>query len=78
MKMINRFDELDLLVKMPYGKIMSILKRAQKVRISEKAEWQLVSLNPSQEEILVKLGLIVKEDGAQPQRRNRGRPKKVQ
>ena len=78
MKMINRFDELDLLVKMPYGKIMSVLKRAQKVRISEKEEWQLVSLNPSQEEILVKLGLIVKEDGAQPQRRNRGRPKKVQ
>ena len=58
---------------MTYKKIMSVLARAKKVRYGEDG-WQLVRLNPSQEEILQELGLIPRPEEAP--RKKPGRPKK--
>ena len=72
-RLIKAFDKAGLLEKMTYGKVMGVLKRAKKTRLPEE-EWKLVRLNPSQEEMLRKLGLLPQME-AQPKRK-RGRPRK--
>ena len=72
-RMIKAFDRAKLLDDMTYKKIMSVLARAKKVRYGEDG-WQLVRLNPSQEEILQGLGLIPRPEEAP--KKKPGRPKK--
>ena len=50
-RLIKAFDQAELLENRTYKKIMSVLDRAKKVRI-DGADWQLIRLNPSHEEIL--------------------------
>ena len=71
-RLINKFDSVSLLEEMPYKKVMSILRRAKKVKHTD-GEWQLIKTAPSQLEVLQKLGLI--EPAAKPKRK-RGRPPK--
>lgn len=56
-KLIKTFDSKKILEKMTYKKVMSILKRAKKVRINDSA-WHLIKINPSHEELLQKLELL--------------------
>ena len=72
-RLIKSFDKAKLLDDMTYKKIMSVLARAKKVRYGDDG-WQLVRLNPSQEEILQELGLIPRPEEAP--RKKPGRPKK--
>ena len=69
----SRFDEAGLLEKRGYGRIMSILRRAKKVRL-DGDEWRLIKINPSYIELLQALGLLPKPDT--PPKRRRGRPPK--
>ena len=71
-RLINKFDSVSLLEDMPYKKVMSILRRAKKVKPSD-GEWKLIKIAPSQLEVLEKLGLI--EPKSKPKQR-RGRPRK--
>lgn len=71
-RLINKFDEAKLLEEMPYKKVMSILRRAKKVKPSD-GDWQLIKTAPSQMEVLQKLGLI---NTPMKQKRRRGRPPK--
>lgn len=73
-RLISAFDRAELLKKMTYSRIMSVLRRAKKTRLPGE-EWRLVKLNPSYEEILRKLALLPKPEA--PPKRKRGRPKKV-
>lgn len=75
-RLIKSFDKARLLEAMPYKKVMSILSRAKKVRPDGK-EWRLVRMNPSQEDVLVKLDLLPKkeEPANGTPKRGRGRPK---
>ena len=74
MRVLNDLDNAGILKEMTYKKVMSILRRAKKVRCSSGADWQLVKLNPSQEEVLRKLQLL--PDKEDPPKRKRGRPPK--
>ncbi len=76
MRIIRDLDRADLLTKMPYKKIMTILRRAKKLRLSSNDNWKLVKLNPSQEEVLRALNLLSPLDKPAP--RKRGRPRKSQ
>lgn len=71
-RLINKFDAVSLLEKMPYKKVMSILRRAKKAKSSD-SEWQLIRIAPSQIEVLEKLGLT---EPPAKQKRKRGRPPK--
>ena len=51
---------------------MSVLERAKKAR-NEGEDWQLIRINPSQEEILQKLNLISAPE--KPPKKKPGRPK---
>ena len=51
---------------------MPVLERAKKVRVDDK-DWQLIRINPSQEEILQELSLLPKPE--QPPKKKPGRPK---
>lgn len=75
-RLIKSFDKAKLLEGMSYKRVMSILSRAKKIRADGK-EWQLVRMNPSQEEVLKKLGLLPKEEkpANETLKRKRGRPK---
>ena len=72
-RLIKAFDKAGLLMKMTYSKVMGILRRAKKTRLPGE-EWRLVRINPSQEELLGKLGLLPQME-ALPKRK-RGRPRK--
>ena len=74
MRVLNDLDNAGILKEMTYKRVMSILRRAKKVRCSSSADWQLVKLNPSQEEVLRKLQLL--PDKEEPPKRKRGRPPK--
>jgi hypothetical protein len=71
-RMLNAFEKADLFKfkKMTYKKILSILTRAKKVRI-DGADWALITMNPSQIEILQALDLLPK-----PTPKKRGRKPK--
>lgn len=71
-KLLKRFDKAGLLEDHTYKKLMSVLVRAKKVRVEGEA-WQLVRMNPSQMEILRKLGLVPRPED--PPKRKPGRPK---
>ncbi|MCL1830847.1 MAG: transposase [Oscillospiraceae bacterium] len=72
-RLLKEFDKPKLLHQMTYKKIMSILKRAKKVKVQD-SDWKLIKLNKSYIEILQYLG-ILEIPGTMP--RKRGRPKKV-
>lgn len=71
-RLINKFDEVSLLDKMTYKKVMHILRRAKKVKHID-GDWRLIKTAPAQLDVLKKLGLI---DAASTPKRKRGRPKK--
>ena len=75
-RLIKAFDKAGLLKKMNYSRIMSLLKRAKKVRVGEDGDWRLVRINPKLEKMLAALGLTPSADV--PQRRKPGRPPKLQ
>ena len=58
-RLIKAFDGANLLEDHTYKKIMSVLSRAKKTRISGQ-DWQLIRLNPSHTKILQELGLVPK------------------
>lgn len=60
-RLIKAFDQAELLEDRTYKKIMSVLVRAKKARVSG-SDWQLIRLNSSHEEILQELGLIPKPE----------------
>lgn len=71
-RLIKAFDQAQLLENLTYKKIMSVLVRAKKARVSG-SDWQLIRLNPSHEEILQELGLIPKPEPLP--KKKAGRPK---
>lgn len=71
-RLIKAFDQAELLEDRTYKKIMSVLVRAKKARVSGN-DWQLIRLNPSHEEILQALGLIPKPELLP--KKKAGRPK---
>ena len=72
-RLLKEFDKTELLKSHNYKKIMSVLKRAKKVKINSE-DWHLLNMNPSQIKILQKLSLVpVEELPKNP----RGRPKKA-
>lgn len=72
-RLIGAFDKAKILERMPYKKVMSVLARAKKVRLTGE-DWQLIRINPSHEKILQELGLLGSPDPAP--KRKRGRPRK--
>ena len=74
-RLIRAFDGAGLLERMTYGKVMSVLRRAKKVRVDGKGDWELVRTSPSNMKVLEALGLVPKPDA--PAKRKRGRPKKA-
>ena len=56
-RIMKQFDRANLLEERTHKKLMSVLERAKKVRVNGE-DWQLIRINPSQEEILQKLDLI--------------------
>ena len=74
-RLIKAFDKAGLLKKMNYSRIMSLLRRAKKVRVGDDGEWRLVRINPKLEKMLAVLGLTPSADV--PQRRKPGRPRKL-
>jgi transposase len=70
-RMIKEFDKAGLLEEHTYKKLMAVLTRAKKARIDGES-WQMVRINPSQEEILQKLELIPRPE--EPPKKKRGRP----
>jgi len=75
-RLIKTFDKAGLLKKTNYSRVMSLLRRAKKVRVGEDGDWRLVRINPKLETMLGTLGLAP-EKGV-PSRRKPGRPPKVQ
>lgn len=51
---------------------MSILKRAKKVELKA-GEWKILKINPSQEEVLQKLGIVEKPEEKPKQKRGQPR-----
>ncbi len=72
-RLIRRFDEERLLEDNTYKRLMSILRRAKKVR-SEDGAWRLIKTSPSSLDVLAKLSLVGSENP--PLKRKRGRPPK--
>jgi transposase len=70
-RLIKEFDKAGLLEEHTYKKLMAVLTRAKKARIDGES-WQMVRINPSQEEILQKLELIPRPE--EPPKKKRGRP----
>ena len=76
MRMLHDMDQSKLLEKLPYKKIMAILRRAKKVHLASEDEWFLIKMNPSQEDVLRELKLLPSLDV--PAKRTPGRPRKKQ
>ena len=72
-RLIKSFDKAKVLERMTYGKAMSTLHRAKKVRYDESG-WRLLRINPSHEVLLRDIGLLPKP--AEAPKRRPGRPKK--
>lgn len=72
-RLIKAFDKAGLFEEMTYKKIMATLCRAKKYRL-EGGDWNLIKINPSQEDLLVKLGLLPRPQ--EPLKRKPGRPRK--
>ena len=72
-RLLKSFDKAGLLNEMNYGKIMSLLRRAKKIKLQDR-DWQLIRISPASETILQKLSLLPNPE--EPEKRKRGRPKK--
>ena len=72
-RLLKSFDKAGLLNEMNYDKIMSLLRRAKKIKLQDR-DWQLIRISPASETILQKLLLLPKPE--EPEKRKRGRPKK--
>lgn len=72
-RIMKQFDRANLLEERTHKKLMSVLERAKKVRVNGE-DWQLIRINPSQEEILQKLDLIPVPETSLKKRP--GRPKR--
>ena len=72
-RLLKSFDRAGLLNEMNYGKVMSLLKRAKKIKLQGQ-EWQLIRISPASEILLQKLSLLPKPE--EPEKRKPGRPKK--
>ena len=55
-RFLNKFDKAELLQRMNYKRIISILNRAKKICLDGN-EWHLIQMNPSQIDVLKSLGL---------------------
>ena len=51
-KLLNKFKDANVLEKMTYGKVMKILKRAKKVKLSKNNDWLLIKTAPHALKIL--------------------------
>ena len=71
-RLMKQFDRAKLLEDKTYKKLMSVLERAKKARVDGE-DWQLIRINPSQEEILQELNILPKPE--QPPKKKPGRPK---
>lgn len=71
-RLLNLFRRKNLLEDRTYSGIIRILKRAKKIEIGD--SWVLAHINPGEEEVLKKLGLLQSEE-PEPKRK-RGRPRK--
>ena len=71
-RLLKKFDKTELLKSFTYKKIMSVLKRAKKIRIDD-GDWQILNINPSQIKVLQRLSLVPCEVAP---KNPRGRPKK--
>jgi hypothetical protein len=71
-RLMKQFDRAKLLEERTYKKLMSVLERAKKARNAGE-DWQLIRINPSQEEILQKLNLLSTPE--KPPKKKPGRPK---
>lgn len=69
-RLLKCFDRAGLLNEMNYGKVMSLLKRAKKIKLQGQ-DWQLIRISPASEILLQKLSLLPK-----PEKRKPGRPQK--
>ncbi len=56
-RLLNRFKKEELFDTLTCKKIMHVLTQAKKVKAGT-SEWQLIKMNPSQIDILQKLGLL--------------------
>lgn len=64
-RLIKSFDKAGVLERMTYGKAMSIIHRAKKVRYDDSG-WRLLRINPSHEQLLQDVGLLPKPEEAPP------------
>ena len=71
-RIINDAEKRKALEKHTYGRMMAKLERAKKIRLN--GEWRMVRISPSEEGLLMDLG-ILERPAEQPKRRP-GRPKK--
>ena len=71
-RLMKQFDRANLLEERTYKKLMAVLERAKKVRLKGE-DWQLIRINPSQEEILQELDLLPRP--GTPPKKKPGRPK---
>jgi len=71
-RLINTFDKAKLLEHTTYKKIMSVLRRAKKVKVQGR-DWELIKINPSHKDTLEKLNLL---EAPVIIKRGRGRPRK--
>ena len=72
-RLIKSFDKAGVLERMTYGKAMSILHRAKKIKYDDSG-WRLLRINPSHGQLLQDIGLLPKPKEA-PKRRPGGPPK---
>lgn len=71
-RILNDAEKKKALEKLTYGKVMAKLERAKKIRLN--GEWRMVRINPSEEALLVDLGIL--EKPAKAPKKGPGRPKK--
>ena len=72
-RLLKAFDRAGLLRKSTYSRLLSVLRRAKRIRWPD-GEWRPIKLAPSQETVLRTLGLLPSPLQSPP--RKRGRPRK--
>lgn len=74
-RLLKAFDRAGLLARHTWGRIMALLRRAKRVRTPDGADWRLVKLAPSLEDLLRSLDLLPPVPAPIP--RKPGRPRKT-
>ena len=72
-RLINSFDEANLLEKKTYKALLKALRAAKKVKLD--GEWKMIKINPSNIKVLQEIGLLPKPE--LPQKNKLGRPAKT-